>query len=223
MKLSMNIKWTALAITSMVCILSSLSASAQNQGRWYKAEVLIFKRLQQGDTNEHWPQEDLSYPENTQYVGGGDGTLRAANNSSLNRYAYSLKKSEDYKVLFHKAWKQKMRRKGRSPAIAIKGGEDLGGRNELDGTLTFHIGRYLHIDTDLWLSDPNIKTDVIVESEPAREVSEGNFGENYSFPSLGSDASYPAVTLRQHRRMRSRELHYIDHPMMGMLVYLTPL
>ena len=30
------------------------------------------------------------------------------------------------------------------------------------------------------------------------------------------------VTMRQSRRMRSNELHYIDHPLMGLLVRITP-
>ena len=32
-----------------------------------------------------------------------------------------------------------------------------------------------------------------------------------------------AVTLRQTRRMRSEELHYVDHPMFGLVIKLTPL
>lgn len=31
------------------------------------------------------------------------------------------------------------------------------------------------------------------------------------------------ITLRQKRRMRSRELHYIDHPRLGLLIKLTPI
>jgi len=30
------------------------------------------------------------------------------------------------------------------------------------------------------------------------------------------------VTLQEHRRMRSRELHYLDHPLFGVLVLITP-
>ena len=32
-----------------------------------------------------------------------------------------------------------------------------------------------------------------------------------------------AVVLQQNRRMRSNEVHYIDHPMLGMLIKLTPM
>lgn len=30
------------------------------------------------------------------------------------------------------------------------------------------------------------------------------------------------VTMKQHRKMRSKELHYIDHPQMGLLLQITP-
>jgi hypothetical protein len=38
--------------------------------------------------------------------------------------------------------------------------------------------------------------------------------------------AYPyrhAVALQQKRRMRSKEIHYIDHPMLGLIIKFTPL
>ena len=31
------------------------------------------------------------------------------------------------------------------------------------------------------------------------------------------------IPMKQSRRMRSKELHYIDHPMLGILVRVTPI
>jgi hypothetical protein len=42
---------------------------------------------------------------------------------------------------------------------------------------------------------------------------------------LMSDAQYAVertVVMRQHRRMRSKELHYIDHPLFGLLIKIIP-
>ncbi|MCK4704001.1 MAG: hypothetical protein KAT90_00855, partial [Gammaproteobacteria bacterium] len=36
---------------------------------------------------------------------------------------------------------------------------------------------------------------------------------------LISNPSYP---LQAHRRMRSKELHYIDHPLIGILIQINP-
>ena len=63
----------------------------------------------------------------------------------------------------------------------------------LDGTVKLARERYLHLFVDLLYYD--------------REAS-----------SWGSKRS----KLREHRRMRSRELHYIDHPRFGILVQAIP-
>jgi hypothetical protein len=45
-------------------------------------------------------------------------------------------------------------------------------------------------------------------------------------PEPESGPTYPyrhAVLLQQQRRMRSNEVHYIDHPLFGLVIKLTPL
>jgi len=60
----------------------------------------------------------------------------------------------------------------------------------LSGTLKVRLGRFLHLDARLVLTDPET-------------------GRSYR--------------LEQSRKMRSRELHYIDNPRFGMLVRIIPL
>lgn len=73
---------------------------------------------------------------------------------------------------------------------------------QLYGTLTLYRGRYLHIDADLRYRLPRYQP-----SWTAREVAMGP----------------PLYVLDQRRRMRSDELHYLDHPAIGLLVKVTPL
>jgi hypothetical protein len=73
---------------------------------------------------------------------------------------------------------------------------------EINGTLLLSRARYLHVWADL------------VFTEPLDRVP-------------GADPSTPPTTLahfrmQQHRRMRSGELHYLDHPLFGLLVQVTP-
>jgi len=73
-------------------------------------------------------------------------------------------------------------------------------RARLYGTLTVFRGRYLHVDADLRLRPED-------QSE-------------------GPDTSNPVApervyVMRQRRRMRSDELHYLDHPELGLLVKIT--
>ncbi|NOY67018.1 MAG: hypothetical protein GXP13_06375 [Gammaproteobacteria bacterium] len=73
---------------------------------------------------------------------------------------------------------------------------------ELDGTIEISIARYLHIWTDLLINRP-ISSPAFIEQ----------------------DSEYVKLeTLRfqDHRRMRSKELHYIDNPAFGILIYALP-
>ena len=110
----------------------------------------------------------------------------------------ALRNNPDYRVLFHEAWQMPVYGKNRKRTlpIRIQGGQRINNRYELDGTITVSVARYLHVDTNLFLS--KFQT---VEGEP--QVSQ-------------------VIPMQQSRRMRSKELHYIDHPKFGILIYFTP-
>lgn len=65
--------------------------------------------------------------------------------------------------------------------------------HRLDGTFRFYLSRYLHVDMDLILQ-PN--------------------------PATGTEAS-PAFRLSEHRRVKLQEVHYFDHPKLGVLLRVT--
>ena len=87
------------------------------------------------------------------------------------------------------------------------------GLYELEGKITVALSRYLHLYTDLVLRRPRQAIDPVLDSS----VQERPL------------ATYSADTrilnnhiLREHRRMRSKNLHYLDNPEFGMLVLITP-
>lgn len=69
--------------------------------------------------------------------------------------------------------------------------EAAGPQPELRGDLQFYLERFLHVTPNLWFT------------------SETDNGQRFT------------VHINQHRRMRSDELHYIDHPLFGLLVRVT--
>jgi len=73
--------------------------------------------------------------------------------------------------------------------------------NILDNSFTVSIGRYLHVWIDMIYREP-----VAISPELDGESQE------FILPSYG---------ITMHRRMRSNELHYIDHPKVSMLVKIT--
>ncbi len=145
---------------------------------------------------------------------------------TLGNQATALSRSGQYKVLEHIAWLQPGLAKEEAIAVRIHAGKnyrnefkersfaqaDFSDRklpknhpvNELDGTVKVVLGRYLHVYTDLVYRRPfNVRADA--EHNP-----------------LGRDHVLADFKLKTHRKMRSKELHYIDHPLLGILIEIRP-
>lgn len=140
------------------------------------------------------------------------------------------------RILLHRAWRQPVRERAHAFAVLIEGGNvlpepvaipapghdsnaseldvpvmDSNGQittlpeleteeenitaveiRELQGALRFHLSRYLHLEPLLWYGS---------DTDSSQRV---------------------WVKIDQNRRMRSEELHYLDHPLFGLLVRITP-
>jgi len=176
---------------------------------------------------------------------------------TLQAQADSLDKDKRYDVLFHQTWRQAPKALSETPALIISGGHQYGEHSELEGSIKLSIARYLHLDTNLWLSEfePNYGQDS-AQSEhsltehawpelpktPKIDDSSENFalstldqgwqaslnlnafsgGDEYNAILAKPYLTNNIVKLTQSRRMRSNEVHYIDHPKMGIIIKLTP-
>jgi len=111
--------------------------------------------------------------------------------------------------LIHRAWVQPIGSRKGAAAVYLKssGSVDLEddapdsgrtGAPPMEGTLTLSRNRYLHADLDLLLR----RADGV---DP-----------------VSGTAARRTYRLHAQRRMRSGELHYIDHPAMGVLIKVTP-
>ncbi len=106
---------------------------------------------------------------------------------------------------------------------------------ELEGEVKIVLSRYLHIYTNLLLLKPVTLTPV----DPAAQAGNGtadidNPGTVYSIawtetatPDLAVKNENAIETLhgfniKAHRKLRSGELHHLDHPLMGILVQIKP-
>lgn len=161
----------------------------------------------------------------------------------LKQAARKISRNNSYRALFHHAWIQPMTDKASSSNILIQGGQAFDKHFELEGSIKLSIARYLHIETDLWLNTFVANTQTT--AKPLSTLPEPPFQVEKN-PEIYIDANTPlpevidkyrhqaasfsreqyyvdrTVVLRQHRRMRSQELHYIDHPLFGLLIKLTP-
>lgn len=218
-----------LAHLSFLILLCSIHTQAQteteapqNHERLYQVELIVFAR-NQAAPEEHWPTDiKLSYPENLLSLKADGGSseefsLLAPNERLLNPHAATLSKG-GYSLLYHQAWRQMIY--ARKTHIAISGGKTFNGHQELEGSISLSVGQYLRIQSNLWLSQfvpagTNI-TETWPELPPLPNTanSEGEKSQGYLIKRI--------VKLNQERSMRSNEIHYIDHPLLGIIVKIVP-
>lgn len=228
--------------------------------------------------------------------------------------AKKIERSNSLNLLAYHAWRQPVFSEDDAPAIVIQAGRQYDKHFELEGSVQISVSRYLHIDTNLWLTSfeanygqpqgqwPELPTapinvDELLSSDPAllnpemesehptdlvtdlpsdstldttlNNIENPSVHDNTSTTDMyATDTAAPItaipkleigtstdltapngfnfttsidahspfnqeqelaqyvrtqiVTLKQKRRMRSGELHYIDHPKLGVIVKVVP-
>ena len=164
--------------------------------------------------------EDADYPESNNVIQVTHDTT-----TMLIDHVAKLKRSSRYNVLIHQSWQQI----GLSYADAINiqiNSSDIEStinkdteiftlekqtvkldtqktESNIEGSIKLILGRYLHIHTDLLYK--RLKNTYRPNS-----------------PALHSNI-FDEFKIKSQRRMRSKELHYIDHPLLGILVLVSPI
>ena len=102
--------------------------------------------------------------------------------------------------------------------------------NPFSGTLKLGVSRYLHVAADLNYRVPVLKEEV-VPVDPMATGFDSRFGMQQ--PASFQTGEQPQTTTRKRqvlqtfhmfetRRMRSKEIHYFDHPMFGVITRVIP-
>lgn len=136
----------------------------------------------------------------------------------LDTYAKKLNSNRRYNILLHKAWRQtgladddamdipidsrQDRNSGQISSETGKRSQPGDNTNNIHGSIRIVLGRYLHIYTDMIYQRPHEAAVPVMYNQGSKQFRE-----------------YP---IKFHRRMRSKELHYLDHPMVGILVMAMP-
>lgn len=224
-------RWHRLIRPGLVCSLLfvSVALTAQTDTRLYNVEVVVFTQDHGDLASEYWPvtRPPAIYPRYADIAESGrpaeDVYIRTADGDlQLHEVARQLDRSDRYEVLLHLGWQQPALDGETAPAVAVPIGDDptppaadtteadngdsmtLGGARPdpgLSGYLRVYVERYLHVEANLRLVDPSLRLNT-------RRV---------NLPLFGDDLA-PVVFMEASRRMRSGELHYIDHAILGVLV-----
>ncbi len=160
----------------------------------------------------------------------------------LQKTARHLRRSSRFEPLLHVAWRQPTYERARARPVLLYDGMTkpliIGGRPQsqaetyagppnpkLIGTVKLSVARYLHLATDLIYRIP-------VTQQAAVPVPDFDLWYDRPYPTL-YEPQGPAYRLeewqairgfrmRESRRMRSKVLHYLDHPLFGLVVLITP-
>ncbi len=210
---------------------------------WYTVEMLVFERADPsaGET-EHWPA-DPGFPNLLSAIElaekGPPSSAAAepaapvpylrlsADQLALGKARQKIDASRNYRLLLHLAWRQQGLDKGVSKPVHVRSStyplpppslrrlsgdplQQLDGVPSVEGTVRMYRTRYLHFEADLRYFRPS------TESQAS-----GDFLDEEVY--LAEKTIVPThFRLTESRRMRSRELHYLDHPLFGVLVQITP-
>jgi hypothetical protein len=225
-------------------ILSSPTTYAES---WYKIEVVVFANQNNSNLkDEFWPEvSEIPRPSNAialkaRNAEGNAYKKLTGDELSLHSEKKRLSNSGAYRVLFHEGWMQPVRHTQNPRPIRITGGNILdNGMYELDGHIAVGRGTYLHFRPNLFLSKQLTADQTAMlkqaSSNPPINETEENSAASLLTMQASSDAESSldqnilmdipeilTVNLDQARRMKSKELHFIDHPLMGILVEIKP-
>ena len=208
----------SLALAAILAAAFALPAGAAE--RWFTVEIIVFEDLRSDNLHaEHWPPDpgepslvnaiELTHlPEDAPDDGVHAYRLMKFSNLTLGEVRNRLRRSAHYRPLVHAGWRLPglPRSAARSVHVGrslddgeVRAAEGVGaGRSSVHGTVTVSLARFLQVDVDLLYHRPASSEAAAPSSAPTR------------------------FRLVSERRMRSGELHYVDHPLFGVLVLLTP-
>ena len=142
--------------------------------------------------------------------------------SSLATIGRSLRRSSLFDVIDHLSWVQPVNTE--PTHVLMQAGKRYGDRFEVEGSLSFSRSRYLHVRTDLWYSvfEPRVGGSLREpESGPTDEQLEAWQALVQVERERGSHQVAASHVMKQSRRLRSSELHYLDHPLFGVIVRIN--
>ena len=207
-----------LALATILAAGAALPAGAAD--RWFMVEIVVFDDLRnEALHDEQWPVDPgepslggaielAPRPESVSEGAGHGYRLAKPSHLELGPVRQRLRRSAHYRPFLHAGWRlpglpRRSARPvhigshlggGRTKAAAPDGGDRT---PSVHGTVTVSLARYLQVDVDLLYHRPSGGEAAGPESVPAR------------------------FRLVSERRMRSGELHYLDHPLFGVLIRIT--
>ncbi|CAM2796720.1 peptidoglycan binding protein CsiV [Vibrio ordalii] len=138
---------------------------------------------------------------------------------------FHIQAGKDYSAKFNADGSEKVAVLEESPVNGVLEQNIASPLYELDGKLQIYVQHYLYAETTIDLKAPSVR-EIVLQSKPLElditpeeqnaDVQLGNL-EAIS-PTVEKEEFLKSYRMDQKRRMRSNETHYLDHPLMGMII-----
>ena len=224
----------------------------EDETQWYQADIIVFRNESaKTSTTEKWPEARFRpapqnaiklSPANTLTVSGAIPDLSALYSMDqntqptpdlerdpfvelpdkdllLNERAATLSRSPNYTVLAKMAWRLPVSPDQKEKPVLIESPVDSSSTYMLSGSVAVSASRFLHVDVDLWYNElrPEALSAMLMHKEA--QVSPDVQSLQHSAP-LRVAKSFQ---LKERRRIqRNSKIQYLDSPVIGILLKLTP-
>ena len=206
----------AAALLCALVIILFASAQPALAADWFEVELILFTRPGGADSNEAlridratpdwgdaYPLQPGTTPPFSRRLESGPpsaGAYRLLPESAfqLEAVSYTLRRSRGYSPALHLAWRQPIGTARSARPLYLQWPAGGSGLPEIQGLIELSLNRYLHVDVNFLWNDA-----------PGRRAGD-------AMPVTGR--RWEPIRFQASRRMRSGELHYLDHPRMGMLI-----
>lgn len=207
-----------LKILLIALLLPVLTANAEPTDI-YQVEVVVFRYVNHATSLDSWQTPsyistvnaiDLVLPEFSTDETSPNYCLLPVEKMNLNKEEERLQNNPEFEVLTHLAWTQPIADVWHTKPVHLNGGQNysFAGElsNEVDGTITLSLGKFINLETDLYFTEPTSRL-ILDQQHNSRQ-----------FAQLPQIMSYH---MTQKRRMKLDELNYIDNPNFGMLLKVS--
>jgi len=166
---------------------------------------------------------------------GSNFILLDSSHLKLSAQRRKLSAHAGFKPVLHMAWRMPVNSRNSAKPIHLFAGKNLASGLQsadkwaIDGNFKVYLDHYLFIDSQLIVSQKTLQQKIKRQTAP---VQDSNILESENGVEI-IDLNREADTLEnkqqivikealfdQRRRLRSGEIHYLDHPLMGMIVQI---
>ena len=178
-------------------------------------DISISRIINQSNLQEEITEDQVRMSKNQVFFQNDSGV-----DFAMEEIVQTLKRSKNYRVIDQNSWFQEIKDQSLAPAVLIKTKIDDG--DIVVGEIKAYKKRFLHLDANLYFAeestDPASFEKIVKLKEQFKKgefvVNQINLFENEELEFL--------YHINHSRKVRSKELHYVDHPKFGVIFQISP-